>query len=145
MSIDNSKKTSLREVIMILLSSVAFDAWPDQVALSKLLFMSPTTLRQRLMREGISYQALKDGLRFRRATQKLLGDEYLTIQTLAFEIGFADESTFRRAFKKWSGYPPGVYRELFNTRADPSSPSASIPTSFTTCDGMIHNHYSRSN
>lgn len=105
MSIHNSKKTSLREVIMNYLSSVAFDAWPDQVGLAKLLFMSPTTLRQRLMREGIRYQGLKDGLRFRRATQKMLGDECLTIQYLAFEIGFADESTFRRAFKKWSGYP----------------------------------------
>lgn len=124
MPIHNSKKTSLREVIMNYLSSVAFDAWPDQAGLAKLLFMSPTTLRQRLMREGIRYQALKDGLRFSRATQKMLGDEYLTIQYLAFEIGFADESTFRRAFKKWSGYPPGAYRELFNTRADPSGPSA---------------------
>lgn len=123
MSIHHSKKTSLREVIINYLSSVAFDAWPDQVGLAKLFSMSTTTLRQRLMQEGIGYQALKDELRFRRATQKMLGEECLTILELAFEIGFADDRTFSRAFKKWSGYPPGVYRELFNTRQSESSPT----------------------
>ena len=112
MSTHNSKKTSLHEVISNYLSSVPFDEWPDQFELAKLLSISTTTLRQRLMREGIRYQALKDELRFRRATQKMLGDKYLTIQNLAFEIGFAEERTFCRAFKKWSGYTPGVYRDL---------------------------------
>jgi AraC-like DNA-binding protein len=116
MSINNSKRISLRDFILNHLSSVAFDTWPDQVELAKLLSISPTTLRQRLMREDTGYQALKNEVRFRRATQEMLGDEPIVFQKLAFEIGFADERTFYRAFKKWSGCTPGVYRTLFKNR-----------------------------
>lgn len=48
--------------------------------------------------------------RFERA-QQLLVESNLTIQQIAFEIGYKDDSTFSKAFNKFFGMSPGLYRK----------------------------------
>jgi AraC-like DNA-binding protein len=39
-----------------------------------------------------------------------LGERHLAIDEVAFLLGFAETSTFYRAFKRWTGITPGEYR-----------------------------------
>jgi AraC family transcriptional regulator len=47
-------------------------------------------------------------LRLRRAAALLRGSDDLT--TLALNLGFASQSHFSNAFRRWAGCPPGQYR-----------------------------------
>ena len=53
------------------------------------------------------HQYLAD-LRLRRAASLLWGCDDLT--TLALNLGFASQSHFSNAFRRWAGCPPGQYR-----------------------------------
>ena len=75
------------------------------------LYLSPQTLRRRLATEGKSYQTVKDNLRRDAAIHLLLRPE-LTLEDVAQQVGFSETSTFHRAFKKWTGVTPGLYRQL---------------------------------
>lgn len=77
--------------------------------LARLLGMSPRTLHRRLQEHGTSYQTLLDAVRCDLA-HSYLGERHLAIDEVAFLLGFAETSTFYRAFKRWTGVTPGEYR-----------------------------------
>ena len=68
-----------------------------------------STLQRQLAEEGTTFQAVKDDLRRDIAIQRLSGS-VVPLSTLATELGFSDSATFQRAFKVWTGSPPGAYR-----------------------------------
>lgn len=74
------------------------------------LNMSAPTLRRRLKREGVTYQQLKDQCR-RDAAIAYLSRPELSINAVATLMGFTDPSAFHRSFKKWTGVPPGQFRQ----------------------------------
>ncbi len=84
-------------------------AWPDLTGTAQALHMSAATLQRHLAKEGTSFQALKDGLRRDDAIARL-NTRALPLAALASELGFADSAAFQRAFKGWTGSPPGRYR-----------------------------------
>jgi AraC-like DNA-binding protein len=71
--------------------------------------VSPRTLHRRLQEHGTSYQTLRDTVRSELA-QSYLGERHLAIDEVAYLLGFAETSTFYRAFKRWTGVTPGEYR-----------------------------------
>ena len=70
------------------------------------LGMSRPTLYRRLRAEGVSYEALLDDLRHRMALHYLDGKK-VSVSQAAYLVGFSDSSVFSRAFKRWTGRPPG--------------------------------------
>ena len=90
-------------------------AWPDFDSLAADLHMSPSTLRRRLDGEGQSYQSIKDNLRRDHAV-RCLGRGGQSVAAIADELGFADPSSFHRAFKKWTGLQPNEYRRRAGER-----------------------------
>jgi AraC-like DNA-binding protein len=93
------------------LRSLPPEQWPQSDELATSLFMSGSTLRRRLAEEAQSYQALKDSIRKELAIG-WLADEQLDFATIAARLGFADSSSFHKAFRKWSGTNPGHYRSV---------------------------------
>jgi len=85
--------------------------WPETAALAQRLCISASTLRRRLAEEGQTYQALKDSVRKELAIGWLAQPE-LSFAEIAERLGFADTSSFHKAFRKWSGSNPGHYRSL---------------------------------
>lgn len=73
------------------------------------LCLSERTLRRRLADNGVSYQALLDMVRKNRALE-MLANPKLSIEQVAFEVGFCDSHNFRRAFKRWTGSTPSDMR-----------------------------------
>ena len=73
------------------------------------LGMSGRTLQRRLLDRGLSYQNLVDESR-RRLAQKFLQQSEYSLAEIAFMTGFAEQSSFTRAFKRWEGQTPRSYR-----------------------------------
>jgi len=77
------------------------------VALS--LGMSARTLQRRLSDQEKSFQSLVDQAR-RELSQQLLRETHYSLAEIAFLTGFAEQSGFTRAFKRWAGETPRSYR-----------------------------------
>ncbi|WP_114417743.1 AraC family transcriptional regulator [Marinospirillum perlucidum] len=73
------------------------------------LHLSVRTLSRRLQREGTSFQGVKDEVRRDEAIAWLTRN-HQPLTSLAGHLGFEDLPSFNRAFKKWTGSPPGAYR-----------------------------------
>ncbi|NWL17824.1 AraC family transcriptional regulator [Pseudomonas umsongensis] len=87
------------------------EQWPETEALAQSLCMSASTLRRRLAEEGQTYQGLKDSVRKELAIA-WLAEPAISFADIAARLGFADTSSFYKAFRKWSGSNPGHYRSL---------------------------------
>ena len=117
-------QTSLSERIRRLLRRNLGGELPTLEAVCGILAMTPQTLRRRLRAEGHSFQTLKDDLRRDAAIEHLARKE-LSLIEVAAQLGYSEASTFHRAFKKWTGLPPGEYRE---TRLNEEiKPAESVP------------------
>ena len=73
------------------------------------LHMSPRTLHRQLQEEGASLQQLKDSVRQQHARTLLLRTRK-PLKQIAAEVGFANEKSFMRAFKNWTGMTPDECR-----------------------------------
>lgn len=73
------------------------------------LCMSARTLQRKLADEGHTYQSLVDEAR-RLLSARLLQKTDYSLSEIAFMAGFADQSAFTRAFKRWEGQTPRSYR-----------------------------------
>jgi AraC-like DNA-binding protein len=103
--------SSLTSRIRDLLKTHIGEELPTLNDVAARLYLSPQTLRRRLAAEGKSYQGVKDNLRRDAAIHLLLRPE-LSLEDVAQHVGFSETSTFHRAFKKWTGVTPGLYRQL---------------------------------
>lgn len=86
-------------------------AWPEAEQAARHWHLSPATLRRRLAEEGQTWQRLKDSVR-RELAIAWLADAQLPFEAIAERLGFADASSFYKAFRKWVGASPGQYRSL---------------------------------
>lgn len=77
--------------------------------LAKHLNMSKSTLTRKLKLEGSSFKLIMDTLKQQRASELLLGSE-LSVEAIAFELGYEDNSNFGRSFKRWFNCSPSHYR-----------------------------------
>jgi AraC-like DNA-binding protein len=73
------------------------------------LHMSGRTLQRRLEQEGTRFGEVLDRARLDLA-RRLLADPSRTLTDVAYRLGFADLATFSRAFRRWTGQPPGQWR-----------------------------------
>jgi AraC-like DNA-binding protein len=73
------------------------------------LGLSRQTLYRRLRAEGVTFEAVLDGLRHRLALHYLQGRK-VSVNETAYLVGFSDRAAFSRAFKRWTGTGPGAAR-----------------------------------
>jgi AraC-like DNA-binding protein len=89
--------------------TLAADGYPDLPAVATRLFLSPRTLKRRLAAVGTSYFELLEQARYRDAC-RLLDNADLSLQQIAYALGYADPPSFTRAFRRWSGQAPSAFR-----------------------------------
>ncbi len=77
--------------------------------IARRLAMSARTLQRRLAGENLAFVDLVDRARQDLATH-LLREKQYELAEIAFLCGYADQSTFSRAFRRWKGQTPAEFR-----------------------------------
>jgi len=75
------------------------------------LNMSTRTLRRKLREENTSFRKLAGELRMEMAI-KYLRDTDLTVEDIAYTLGFSEAANFRQAFRRWTNAAPQQFRDI---------------------------------
>ena len=84
-------------------------AGAEMERISGQLHVSPRTLQRKLQQEGKPYRQLLDEVRLEFACHHLRY-RHISIDELAYLLGYSESSVFRRSFKRWTGRSPSAYR-----------------------------------
>ncbi|WP_078313121.1 MULTISPECIES: AraC family transcriptional regulator [unclassified Mycobacterium] len=104
-----SYATSTASRVRLLLAQGLTGNWLSFDEIAATLTMSPQTLRRKLRDEGTSPREIKEEiLRDAAITSLVRGEE--TVAALSRRLGFSEPSAFSRAFRRWTGSPPGSYQ-----------------------------------
>jgi AraC-like DNA-binding protein len=87
--------------------ALAHEPHTDLASVARALGLSRATLARRLAARGLTFQRVKDDLRRDHAIALLAR---APVAEVAAALGFSEPSAFARAFKSWTGVPPGHYR-----------------------------------
>ncbi len=101
----NETATKVRELLLNMLPSGNASG---QIVAER-LNRSFSTLQRRLREEGTNYKDVLEETRKNLAVGYLSRKE-LTITQIAYLLGFSDQASFARAFRRWTGKPPSEYR-----------------------------------
>lgn len=93
-----------------------------QETVARRLNRSLSTLQRQLQAEGLSYRAVVDATR-RSLAEAYLGDKRFSQAEIAYLLGFSDQSSFSRAYRRWTGKSPGRLQR----RAEPVDQQNSEP------------------
>jgi len=101
--------TSVSSQVRVLLAGGLSGEWLTVDEIAAELLMSPQTLRRKLREENTSPREIKEEILRDAAIASLArGDE--TVAALSRRLGFSEPSAFSRAFRRWTGSPPGSYQ-----------------------------------
>ena len=95
-----------REVILEVLSK----GHPPIEAVAGAVNTSVRTLQRRLAASGRTYKKLVDEVRLAGARRALVASD-APLKAIAFDLGFAEQASFTRAFRRWTGQAPSEYRK----------------------------------
>ncbi|MED5431064.1 MAG: AraC family transcriptional regulator [Pseudomonadota bacterium] len=83
---------------------------PQLEPIAEQLGIKPWTLRRQLRAENTDFSSLLEDERRRLACDWLLHSER-SVNQIALDLGYSEQSAFNRAFKRWFGMTPVNYRE----------------------------------
>jgi AraC-like DNA-binding protein len=83
--------------------------WPAAEEIARRLSVSQQHLRRLLRDEHTTVSEIREEILRDAAIASLVRGEE-TIDELSARLGFSEASAFRRAFRRWTGSPPGAYR-----------------------------------
>ena len=103
-----SVRSTIRETLPT--RSCSIDMVASQMALH------PRTLQRMLKEQGSSFSSLLESVRKAIATERL-GNSAVPIIQLSDYLGYADNTAFTRAFKRWYGTTPKQWRKNSHSKA----------------------------
>ncbi len=107
LSLDLTRTTARRVEAILMTVLHQGDISAEDIAQE--LGFSRQTLFRRLRDEGTTFSDILKNLRQRLAIDYLRAGK-ASANEIAYLVGFSDAAAFSRAFKKWTGKTPGVYR-----------------------------------
>jgi len=100
---------SIKEQVNVILAET-YPNFPTLDKTAEQLNTSRSCLYRKLQSNRTSYQSLINDFK-RDQSINLLRSTPLTVSEIAEKLGFSDASSFRRAFKSWTGVQPSSIRE----------------------------------
>lgn len=94
------------------------NGFPSLNVVARMFNLTPRTLHRRLLEEGSSYSDVVDEVRRMLALEHLKAG-ILSLQEIAYALGYTDQSNFRRAFKRWESVAPSEYQQRLRHRIVP--------------------------
>jgi AraC-like DNA-binding protein len=82
---------------------------PGLLSVARQLGMSPRTLQRRLSEHNAIFNEMLDTMRF-VAAKSYLAQKNIAATEIAYLLGFAEQSSFNRAFRRWAGQTPREFR-----------------------------------
>ncbi|HEY2808570.1 MAG TPA: AraC family transcriptional regulator ligand-binding domain-containing protein [Steroidobacteraceae bacterium] len=79
-------------------------------AVARSFAMTVRTMHRHLVGAGSSFREIRDELLLHRA-QELLRESRAPIGEVSYLLGYAEPSTFHRAFRRWTGLTPSQWRK----------------------------------
>ena len=104
----HQRETFTNEVRRVILQNFSSTV-PQLTDVVDYLHVTPRTLQRKLQEEGTSFQSIAESVKSELAIG-LLQKRSLTVNEVAYRLGYAEPSVFRRAFKKWTGVSPKGYK-----------------------------------
>jgi len=101
--------TELQQQVRRAVANVLSEGVPKLSRIASELKMGARTLQRRLSEQGYSFQTIVD-MAQKDLAQRLLRETDYSLAEVAFLTGFAEQSGFTRAFKRWAGQTPRSYR-----------------------------------
>ena len=98
------------KVIKYLSNSLLGGESPNIDAVASELAISTRNLQLKLKEEGHTFQKISDQIRKEIAVDYLNKSD-VTFYDISFLLGFAEQSSFNHAFKKWTGLNPKEYKK----------------------------------
>ena len=83
---------------------------PKMADIARGLGLSVRSFHRRLADHGVTFQTLTEDTRRELAVGMLSEDQY-SLAEIAFLTGFSEQSSFTRAFKRWTGQTPASFRK----------------------------------
>ena len=99
-----------QDVRQLLKQMLRQQASPAVADVARELHVSQRTLARKLEREGTSFTQELDAAR-REIALTFMRDSDVSLTELAFKLGFSHTESFHRAFKRWTGEPPLVWKK----------------------------------
>ena len=78
-------------------------------SVARALAVSTRTLQRKLVQAGTTFRDVSDSVRARLA-QDYLSDPRVSIAEVAMLLGFSEQASFNRAFRRWTRESPGRWR-----------------------------------
>jgi AraC-like DNA-binding protein len=103
---DGTLASSVRS---LLISMIECDQAPTMKRVVAAAGISARTFQRQLDVEGMSFSKLLAEVR-RSETLRRLDEGDTTIASIAADLGYSDQASFTRAFRRWTGSPPGQFR-----------------------------------
>ena len=104
------KGENLIDQSRVALATLLQSGEPSLEKLANHLEINMRSLQRRLKEEGLSYQSLLEKT-MRQLALAYIQQSHLSLTDIAFLLGFSEQSSFQRAFKRWTEETPGRYRK----------------------------------
>jgi AraC-like DNA-binding protein len=102
------EQTHILERVFFYLSEYKKNGFPTMEQLADWMCMSPRTLQRRLQDAGYTYRMLLQEIKLKMALE-MLETRRCGLSELAETLGFSDQGSFSRSFRKWTGQAPSRY------------------------------------
>ncbi|MGO8997028.1 MAG: AraC family transcriptional regulator [Polyangiaceae bacterium] len=103
------KNDSFVERVRAVVTQALLDGRPTLATVARRLHASPRTVQRRLEEHATSFAEIVGSVR-RELAERLVKEKRMSITEIAFLLGFADLSGFRRMYKRWTGVAPSRER-----------------------------------
>jgi len=105
-----SNGTSLEQALRPRLRAALSDGQADIDRMAALIGVSVRTLQRRLKDDGRGFADVVEDFRREEAT-RLLSDPTLHLVEITSRLGYSEQTSFTRAFRRWTNTTPGEWRE----------------------------------